>query len=222
MGESSTLTFTSVILMVFYLFTGLTGCSVNPRNSRGAYKLARTPRVIKKKKLWEKNAVQDHHSRREQMPPCIGKLPKSKINWDDWRHYNNNNNKLNQNQRVGTMMSNNVFLIETLDYNNNNNKNYNFASHDKNIWFGWWGNKIFYNFWTIKLLLEPNSLELFWLFIFIFKCIINLLDCSYVKRTLTLVPYHNELWFLFFTLLCHFCWLSISSLNSDLWYIFCV
>ena len=31
------------------------------------------------------------------------------------------------------MMSNNVFLIETLDYNNNNNKNYNFASHDKNI-----------------------------------------------------------------------------------------
>jgi hypothetical protein len=133
------------------------------------------------------------------MPPCIGKLPKSKINWDDWRHYNNNNNKLNQNQRVGTMMSNNVFLIETLDYNNNNNKNYNFASHDKNIWFGWWGNKIFYNFWTIKLLLEPNSLELFWLFIFIFKCIINLLDCSYVKRTLTLVPYHNELWFLFFT-----------------------
>ena len=33
-----------------YLSTGLAGCSVDPGNSRGARKLARTPRVIKKNK----------------------------------------------------------------------------------------------------------------------------------------------------------------------------
>jgi hypothetical protein len=38
-----------VILAVFYLFTWLTGCSVNPGISCGARKLARTPRVTKKK-----------------------------------------------------------------------------------------------------------------------------------------------------------------------------
>ena len=32
-----------------YLLTGLVGCLVGPRISRGACKLARTPRVIKKK-----------------------------------------------------------------------------------------------------------------------------------------------------------------------------
>jgi hypothetical protein len=35
---------------MFYLSTGLAGCSVDPENSRGVRKLARTPRVIKKKK----------------------------------------------------------------------------------------------------------------------------------------------------------------------------
>jgi len=39
----------SVTLMVPYLSTGLVGCSVDPGNSRGARKLTRTPRVIKKK-----------------------------------------------------------------------------------------------------------------------------------------------------------------------------
>jgi hypothetical protein len=33
-----------------YMPTGLAGCSVGPRISRGARKLARTPRVIKNKK----------------------------------------------------------------------------------------------------------------------------------------------------------------------------
>ena len=35
---------------MFYLLTGLAGCSVDPRISRGARKLTRTPRVKKKKK----------------------------------------------------------------------------------------------------------------------------------------------------------------------------
>jgi len=34
---------------MFYLSTGLAGCSVDPENNRGVRKLARTPRVIKKK-----------------------------------------------------------------------------------------------------------------------------------------------------------------------------
>jgi hypothetical protein len=37
----------SVIPAVPYLSTGLAGCSVSPGISRGARKLARTPRVIK-------------------------------------------------------------------------------------------------------------------------------------------------------------------------------
>jgi len=40
---------TFVTLAMFYLSTGLAGCSVDPENSRGVRKLARTPRVIKKK-----------------------------------------------------------------------------------------------------------------------------------------------------------------------------
>jgi hypothetical protein len=40
----------SVTPAVFYLPTGLAGCSVDPEISRDARKLARTPRVIKKKK----------------------------------------------------------------------------------------------------------------------------------------------------------------------------
>ena len=36
--------------VVSYLFTGLVGCSVNPRISHGVCKLIRTLRVIKKKK----------------------------------------------------------------------------------------------------------------------------------------------------------------------------
>jgi hypothetical protein len=32
--------------VMFYLFTKLVGCSVDPKISRGAYKLARTPQVI--------------------------------------------------------------------------------------------------------------------------------------------------------------------------------
>ena len=40
---------TFVILVVSYLFTGLAGCSVNPRISCDACKLARTPRIKKKK-----------------------------------------------------------------------------------------------------------------------------------------------------------------------------
>jgi hypothetical protein len=39
-----------VIFMVFYLFTRLAGCSVDPEISCGACKLARTPRVTKQKK----------------------------------------------------------------------------------------------------------------------------------------------------------------------------
>ena len=39
---------TSVTPAVPYLSTRLAGCSVDPGNSRGARKLARTPRVIKK------------------------------------------------------------------------------------------------------------------------------------------------------------------------------
>jgi hypothetical protein len=35
---------------MFYLSTGLAGCSVDSENNRGVRKLARTPRVIKKKK----------------------------------------------------------------------------------------------------------------------------------------------------------------------------
>jgi hypothetical protein len=35
---------------MFYLSTGLAGCLVDPENNRGVRKLARTPRVIKKKK----------------------------------------------------------------------------------------------------------------------------------------------------------------------------
>jgi len=35
--------------MVPYMSTGLAGCSVGPGISRGARKLARTPRIIKKK-----------------------------------------------------------------------------------------------------------------------------------------------------------------------------
>ena len=42
---------TFVILVVSYLFTGLAGCSVNPRISCDACKLARTPRIKKKKKF---------------------------------------------------------------------------------------------------------------------------------------------------------------------------
>jgi hypothetical protein len=43
-----------VISVVSYLSTGLAGCSVNPGNSRGARKLARTSRVIKKNKKEKK------------------------------------------------------------------------------------------------------------------------------------------------------------------------
>jgi len=39
----------SVIPAMPYLSTGLAGYSVDPGNSRGARKLARTPRVIKKR-----------------------------------------------------------------------------------------------------------------------------------------------------------------------------
>ena len=38
-----------------YLFIGLAGCSVGPGISCGARKLARTPRVTKKKKTVSKN-----------------------------------------------------------------------------------------------------------------------------------------------------------------------
>jgi hypothetical protein len=36
------------------MFTGLAGCSVGPEINRGARKLTRTPRVIKKKKRKKK------------------------------------------------------------------------------------------------------------------------------------------------------------------------
>jgi hypothetical protein len=39
-----------VILAVFYLFTGLARCSVDPEISYGTRKLTRTPRVKKKKR----------------------------------------------------------------------------------------------------------------------------------------------------------------------------
>jgi len=45
-----TLACTPVTPAVPYLPTGLAGCSVGPEISRGARKLTRTPRVIKKKK----------------------------------------------------------------------------------------------------------------------------------------------------------------------------
>jgi len=38
-----------IILTVFYMSIGLAGCSVSPRISCSVRKLARTPRVIKKK-----------------------------------------------------------------------------------------------------------------------------------------------------------------------------
>jgi hypothetical protein len=43
-----------VIPVVSYLSTGLAGCSVDPGNSRGARKLTRTSRVIKKNKKEKK------------------------------------------------------------------------------------------------------------------------------------------------------------------------
>jgi len=43
-------TCTSVTPAVSYLPPGLAGCSVGPGISRGEHKLARTPRIIKKKK----------------------------------------------------------------------------------------------------------------------------------------------------------------------------
>jgi hypothetical protein len=45
------LMYMSVILMVFYLSTGLAGCSMNPGINHGARKLTRIPRIIKKKNL---------------------------------------------------------------------------------------------------------------------------------------------------------------------------
>jgi hypothetical protein len=51
---------TPVTLAVPYLSIGLAGCSVGPRISRSARKLARTPRVIKKKK----REVKAHGTRR--------------------------------------------------------------------------------------------------------------------------------------------------------------
>ena len=47
---------------VSYLFTGLAGCSVDPGISCGAYKLARTPRLSKKKKIKLKNQLIRFHS----------------------------------------------------------------------------------------------------------------------------------------------------------------
>ena len=44
----------SVTPVMSYLSTGLAGCSVDPEISRGACKLARKPRVIKKKKKEKK------------------------------------------------------------------------------------------------------------------------------------------------------------------------
>jgi len=44
----------SVIPAVFYLSTGLAGCSVDPGISHGACKLTRTLRVIKKNKTKKK------------------------------------------------------------------------------------------------------------------------------------------------------------------------
>jgi hypothetical protein len=41
---------TPVTPAVLYLLTGLAGCSVDPGISRGARKLAQTPRVIKKRR----------------------------------------------------------------------------------------------------------------------------------------------------------------------------
>jgi len=55
----------SVTPVVFYIFTGLAGYSVdpvNPRISRGARKLARTPRVIKKKQKNNNGLSQFHES----------------------------------------------------------------------------------------------------------------------------------------------------------------
>jgi len=46
-----------VTFAVLYLFTGLAGCSVSLEISRGARKLARTPRVIKKKKKTEESEI---------------------------------------------------------------------------------------------------------------------------------------------------------------------
>ena len=43
---------TPVTHVMSYLFTGLAGCSVGPRINRDACKLARTPRVIKKRKVY--------------------------------------------------------------------------------------------------------------------------------------------------------------------------
>jgi len=48
---SSTFHVHPVTPAVSYLSTGLARCLVDPGNSRGACKLARTPRVIKKKKI---------------------------------------------------------------------------------------------------------------------------------------------------------------------------
>jgi len=48
--SSSILCMHTYHLVVPYLFIGLTGYSVDSGNSRGARKLVRTPRVIKKKK----------------------------------------------------------------------------------------------------------------------------------------------------------------------------
>jgi len=45
---------------VSYLPTGLAGCSVGPGISYGARKLARTPRVTKKKKVRQNHIVLDH------------------------------------------------------------------------------------------------------------------------------------------------------------------
>jgi hypothetical protein len=42
----------SVTLAVFYLHTGLAGCLVDLKISRGERKLTRTPRVIKKKNIY--------------------------------------------------------------------------------------------------------------------------------------------------------------------------
>jgi len=48
---------TPVIPAVSYLPTGLAGCSVGPGISCGARKLARTPRVTKKKEKKEKENI---------------------------------------------------------------------------------------------------------------------------------------------------------------------
>jgi hypothetical protein len=53
----------SVTLTVSYLSTGLVGCSVNSGISRGAHKLTRISRIIKKIMLWNSDVFGNHEGK---------------------------------------------------------------------------------------------------------------------------------------------------------------